>query len=61
MPCNPKDGYDAYQALRVQDPALTAIISMNERVFPGLLQAIADAGLRVPHDVSLVSAIRRPG
>ncbi|MBK8047550.1 MAG: LacI family DNA-binding transcriptional regulator [Anaerolineales bacterium] len=56
----PKDGYDAYQALRVQDPALTAIISMNERVFPGLLQAIADAGLRVPHDVSLVSAISSP-
>lgn len=57
---NPKAGYTAYQELAVHDPDLTVIIAMNERVFPGLLQAIADRGLHVPEDVSLVAAVSSP-
>jgi DNA-binding LacI/PurR family transcriptional regulator len=51
----PQAGYELFPQLLAADPALTAVIVMNERIFPGLLQAIADEGKRVPEDLSLVA------
>lgn len=33
---------------------------MNERSFPGMLQAIADRGWSVPEDISLISLVSSP-
>jgi DNA-binding LacI/PurR family transcriptional regulator len=51
----PQAGYELFPKLLAADPALTAIVVMNERIFPGLLQAIADDGKRVPEDLSLLA------
>jgi LacI family transcriptional regulator len=64
LPYNPKyvhfsdyyipDGYAAMQAqLRSERP--TAFIAINDMVALGAIRAIADAGLRVPEDIAMVS------
>jgi len=50
----PQAGYKAFNELLAECPDLTALISMNERAIPGILQAIADRGWRIPDDFSLV-------
>jgi DNA-binding LacI/PurR family transcriptional regulator len=57
--CNaaPRAGYEAFGELLVQDPALTALITLNERAVPGVMHAIADRGWRVPDDFSLVVVV----
>ena len=48
-------GYDA--ALRMLDApnAPTALIAGSNQIFPGVLRALRERGLRIPHDVSLVT------
>ena len=50
----PRAGYEALNALLAECPHLTALVTMNERAVPGVMQAIADRGWRIPDDFSLV-------
>ena len=60
--CHPsaQAGYAAFNALLDEHPEVTAIAAMNERSFPGMLQAIADRGWSVPEDISLISLVSSP-
>jgi len=50
----PRAGYEAFNELLAECPDLTALVSMNERAIPGIMQALADRGWRIPDDFSLV-------
>ena len=50
----PRAGYEAFNELLAECPNLTALVTMNERAIPGVMQAIADRGWRIPDDFSLV-------
>ncbi|MCS7222169.1 MAG: LacI family DNA-binding transcriptional regulator [Anaerolineae bacterium] len=50
----PWAGYEAFNELLTECPDLTAIVTMNERAIPGIMQAIADRGWHIPEDFSLV-------
>ncbi len=56
----PGAGYEAFNELLAGYPDLTALVSMNERAIPGVLQAIADRGWRIPDDFSLVVVVSSP-
>lgn len=47
-------GYAAAQTLLAQQPRPTAIIAGNDRMALGVIQAVRDAGLCVPQNVSVV-------
>jgi DNA-binding LacI/PurR family transcriptional regulator len=47
-------GYEIMTELLNRCPEMTAMIAMNERAIPGILQAIADHGWRIPDDFSLI-------
>lgn len=47
-------GYEALGRLLDDDPALTALITINDRAVPGVMQSAADRGWRIPDDFSLV-------
>jgi DNA-binding LacI/PurR family transcriptional regulator len=47
-------GYETFDRLLAEDPDLTALITINDRAVPGLIQAITDRGWRIPDDFSLV-------
>jgi len=47
-------GYEAFDSLLAEDPDLTALITINDRAVPGVMQAAADRGWRIPDDFSLV-------
>ena len=49
------DGYRATQALLSGGTSFTALLAMNDNVALGAYRALADAGLRVPQDVSVIS------
>jgi DNA-binding LacI/PurR family transcriptional regulator len=51
---SPQAGYEVCGELLAECPGLTALITMNERAVPGVMQAIADRGWRIPDDFSLV-------
>lgn len=51
----PESAYDAVATLLTSNPRPRALICLNDRVAFGAYQAIADAGLRIPDDVSVVS------
>ena len=64
----PDEGYRLTRKMLKRDPDLRAILCMNDRLAFGAYQAIAEAGLTVPGDISLVSfdddeiaAYLRPG
>ncbi len=64
----PEEGYQATKALLQQPDWGTALLCMNDRIAFGAYQAITEAGLKIPQDVSLVSfdndelaAYLRPG
>jgi len=50
----PLAGYDAFNHLLTEHPDLTALVTVNERALPGVMQAISDRGWRIPDDFSLV-------
>jgi DNA-binding LacI/PurR family transcriptional regulator len=53
----PQAGYEAFNALLAECLDLTAIVAMNERAVPGIMQAVADRGWSVPDDFSLVGVV----
>ncbi|MCI0156488.1 LacI family DNA-binding transcriptional regulator [Leifsonia shinshuensis] len=64
----PDGGYTATKKILRQRKRPAAILAMNDRLAFGAYQAIAETGLRVPHDISIVSfdndelaAYLRPG
>lgn len=64
----PEEGYEATRRLLASRDDVRALICMNDRLAFGAYQALAEAGLRVPDDVSIVSfdndeiaAYLRPG
>ena len=52
----PRDGWTACQDL-VSQFGMTALVVMNDRALPGVLQALAALGLKVPQDLSVVSVV----
>lgn len=57
---NSQDGYRVCQELLAEDPQLTAIVAMNERAIPGILQALNEQEWRIPDDFSLISVVSSP-
>ncbi len=51
----PGPSYDATTELLARRSDLTALLCLNDRVALGAYQALADAGLQVPEDVSVLS------
>lgn len=51
----PHLGFDGTRRLLAEHPEVTAILAGNDAVALGVYQALAQAGLRVPADVSVVS------
>ncbi|WP_181764863.1 LacI family DNA-binding transcriptional regulator [Streptomyces albidus (ex Kaewkla and Franco 2022)] len=51
----PEHGYRATRSLLGADPAPTALICCNDRLAFGAYQALRDAGLDIPADLSVVS------
>jgi len=50
----PKAGYQAFKNLLAEKPDLTALISINDRAVPGVMQAIGEQGWSIPDDFSIV-------
>lgn len=64
----PEVGYDSTHRLLDANPQLTALVAANDSVAFGIYQALGERGLRVGHDVSVISfddeefaAYQRPG
>ncbi|RKN10631.1 LacI family DNA-binding transcriptional regulator [Streptomyces radicis] len=64
----PQHGYTSTMELLRQCPDVRALICMNDRLAFGAYQAVTEAGLRIPDDISIVSfdndevtAYLRPG
>ena len=51
----PHNGYASVRSLLRKLPQLRALVCLNDRLAFGAYQAVAEAGLRVPEDVSIVS------
>jgi LacI family transcriptional regulator len=51
----PEHGYSAMRSILRRSPRPTAVICMNDRLAFGVYHALADAGLSVPADVSVVA------
>ena len=51
----PEDGYEATRTLLARRKDVSALVCMNDRLAFGAYQAVAEAGLRVPEDLSIVS------
>ena len=49
-----EDGYRAGKALLERDPDFTALFAMSDVMALGAIRALADAGKRVPEDISVV-------
>jgi DNA-binding LacI/PurR family transcriptional regulator len=50
----PRDGYKVFNELITACTSLTALVAMNERAVPGVMQAIAERGWQIPADFSIV-------
>ncbi len=50
----PRSGYQAMQSLLRDVPSLDAVFAASDPMALGAMQALADAGLRVPDDVAVV-------
>jgi DNA-binding LacI/PurR family transcriptional regulator len=50
----PHAGYEVTNELLRECPGLTALITMNERAVPGIMQAITERDWHIPEDFSLV-------
>jgi DNA-binding LacI/PurR family transcriptional regulator len=53
----PAAGYEVLGSLPNEEPDLTAILTMNERAIPGILQGIAERGWSIPDDFSLLAIV----
>ncbi len=54
---NEQAGYETTMALWKQDPAISAFILMTPWPSGGIIHAIADKGLHIPDDVSIIAAL----
>lgn len=54
------DGYRAAQRLLESKVPFTAMLAMNDNVAQGAYRAIADAGLSIPQDISIISCDQFP-
>lgn len=54
---NPQAGYEAFNELLSECPHLTALVAMNDRAIPGVMQAIAEHGWQIPADFSIVAIV----
>jgi DNA-binding LacI/PurR family transcriptional regulator len=50
----PKAGFEAATEFLAEEPDLTALITINERAIPGIMQAIAEMDWHIPEDFSIV-------
>lgn len=64
----PQSAFTATTAILERSPNLTAVLCMNDRIAFGVYQAVTEAGLRIPDDISIMSfdndevaAYLRPG
>jgi DNA-binding LacI/PurR family transcriptional regulator len=48
-------GRGAFADLLAHDPAATAVIAFNEQAVPGIMNAAAERGLRIPDDFSILA------
>lgn len=53
----PTAGYEVLGSLLAEEPNLTALITMNERAIPGIMQGIAERDWSIPDDFSLVAIV----
>jgi DNA-binding LacI/PurR family transcriptional regulator len=53
----PLAGYEAMIDLLAEDPRITGLISMNERIIPGIQQVMTEKEWVVPDDFSLLSIV----
>jgi len=53
----PRAGHEAFNDLLSRCPHLTAIVAMNDRAIPGIMQAAADRSWLIPQDLSIVAII----
>jgi DNA-binding LacI/PurR family transcriptional regulator len=53
----PRAGHEAFNDLLSRCPDLTAIVAMNDRAIPGIMQAAADRSWLIPQDLSIVAII----
>jgi DNA-binding LacI/PurR family transcriptional regulator len=53
-PMSPEIGYEPMKQLLEETRAFTAVFCFNDIAAIGAIRALAEAGLRVPHDVSVV-------
>lgn len=53
----PAAGHAALGSLLDECPDITAMVAMNERAIPGVLQAVGEQGWKVPEHFSLVSIV----
>jgi DNA-binding LacI/PurR family transcriptional regulator len=58
-PCRaaPPAGYEVLSSLLAEEPSITALITMNERAIPGIMQLSAEKGWTIPDDLSLVAIV----
>lgn len=49
-----ESGYDAMRQLLERAPAPTAVFASNDRLAIGAMRAVAERGLRIPDDISIV-------
>jgi DNA-binding LacI/PurR family transcriptional regulator len=56
----PQDGYEVFKDLLAACPPLTALVAMNERAVPGVMQAITERGWHVPDDFSIIVIVSSP-
>jgi DNA-binding LacI/PurR family transcriptional regulator len=51
-----RHAYDLTKTILKQDPSITSIITIFDRITPAILQAIRDIGLKIPEHISVVSS-----
>lgn len=54
------EGAALMRRLPAEQPQITALIVMNDRALPGIVQALDEMGWRIPDDLSLVTVISSP-
>ncbi len=50
-------GYETIQTLLEEHPSLSAVVTANDRIPAGVIQALHDKGVRIPNDFSIVAKV----
>lgn len=54
---NPKAGFASIHKLRTKEPGLTALLVMNDRALPGVIQKLDNEHMAMPRDISLITMV----